>query len=100
MGELLARLGTAQRHTQPGPASAVFHAGPLAVDLARHLVTIQGEPVRLTSTEYALLRLFIQNAGKVLTHTQLLREVWEAGYQTFAPDRGRAKWELSRVVTT
>jgi two-component system, OmpR family, KDP operon response regulator KdpE len=36
--------------------------------------------VRLTSTEYALLRLFVQNAGKVLTHTQLLREVWGPGY--------------------
>jgi two-component system KDP operon response regulator KdpE len=80
MGELLARLRTAQRHTQPGQESAVFHDGPVAVDLARRLVTVEDEPVKLTSTEYALLRLFIQNAGKVLTQTQLLREVWGAEY--------------------
>ena len=79
-GELLARLRTAQRHTQPVAEAAVFHAGALAVDLARRLVSLDGEPVKLTATEYALLRLFIQNAGKVLTHTQLLREVWGPEY--------------------
>jgi two-component system KDP operon response regulator KdpE len=79
-GELLARLRTAQRHTLPVPDSAVFQTGPLTVDLTRRLVTLQGEPVKLTATEYALLRLFIQNAGKVLTHTQLLREVWGPEY--------------------
>jgi two-component system KDP operon response regulator KdpE len=78
--ELLARLRTAQRHTQPIADSAVFQTGSLAVDLARRLVTLQGEPVKLTTTEYALLRMFIQNAGKVLTHTQLLREVWGPEY--------------------
>ena len=80
MGELLARLRTTQRPTQPSQESAVFHTGPVAVDLAHRLVTVEDEPVKLTSTEYALLRLFIQNAGKVLTHTQLLREVWGAEY--------------------
>ncbi len=79
-GELLARLRTAQRHTQPVPEEAVFRSGALTVDLAHRLVTFQGEPVKLTTTEYALLRLFIQNAGKVLTHAQLLRGVWGPEY--------------------
>jgi two-component system KDP operon response regulator KdpE len=80
MGELLARLRTALRHTQPVAETAVFHAGPLAVDLAHRVVTVNDSSVRLTTTEYALLRVFIQNAVKVLTLTQLLREVWGPEY--------------------
>jgi two-component system KDP operon response regulator KdpE len=46
------------------------------VDLAGRTVKVKGEPVRLTATEYSLLHLFVQHAGKVLTHRQLLREIW------------------------
>jgi two-component system KDP operon response regulator KdpE len=81
MGELLARLRVALRHRQPASDGAVFENGRLSVDLARRLVTIEGEPVKLTKTEYALLRQFVQHAGKVLTHGQILREVWGAGYE-------------------
>ena len=80
IGELLARLRVAQRHAQPLTDSAVFQTGALKVDLSRRLVTLNDEPVKLTATEYALLRLFIQHAGKVLTHTQILREVWGPQY--------------------
>ena len=80
IGELLARLRLAQRHAQPETDSAVFQTGALKVDLSRRLVTLNDEPVKLTTTEYALLRLFIQHAGKVLTHTQILREVWGLPY--------------------
>ncbi len=79
-GELLARLRTAQRHGQPLSDTAVFHSGPLSVDLTRRVVTLQGEPVKLTTTEYALLRALVQQAGKALTHAQLLREVWGPAY--------------------
>jgi two-component system, OmpR family, KDP operon response regulator KdpE len=78
--ELLARLRVAIRHAQPGDEEAVFQRGRLAVDLARRLVTLGDEPVRLTVTEYALLRLFVQHAGRVLTHSQILREVWGPQY--------------------
>lgn len=74
--ELLARLRVAQRHAQPAPELTVFHAGQLEVDLTARVVKRNGAEIRLTATEYALLRLFIQHAGKVLTHRQLLREVW------------------------
>ncbi|HKI70414.1 MAG TPA: winged helix-turn-helix domain-containing protein, partial [Verrucomicrobiae bacterium] len=81
-GELLARLRTALRHANKGPADEpVFRAGDVEVDLTKRKVTYKGQPVKLTATEYALLRLFIQNAGKVLTHQQILREVWGAKYE-------------------
>jgi two-component system, OmpR family, KDP operon response regulator KdpE len=75
-GELLARLRVAQRHTQPGAEVSVFRAGQLEVDLTARVVRLNGREVRLTATEYSLLRLFIQHAGKVLTHRHILREVW------------------------
>jgi two-component system KDP operon response regulator KdpE len=75
-GELLARLRVAQRHAQPQPENAIFRSGNLEVDLASRAVTRSGKPVKLTATEYSLLRLFVQHAGKVLTHRQILREVW------------------------
>ncbi len=80
MGELLARLRVAQRHIQPAPETA-FRSGSLEVDLARRLVTVDGRPVKLTATEYALLRLLVQHAGKVLTHRQILREIWGPQYE-------------------
>jgi two-component system, OmpR family, KDP operon response regulator KdpE len=80
VGELLARLRVAQRHAQPEADSALFQSGALKVDLSRRLVVLGDDTVKLTTTEYALLRLFIQHAGKVLTHTQLLREVWGPQY--------------------
>ncbi len=80
MDELMARIRTAQRHAQPQQEEIVFTSGRLKVDLSRRVVTINGEPVKLTRTEYALLRLLIQHAGKVLTHQQILREVWGPEY--------------------
>jgi two-component system KDP operon response regulator KdpE len=78
--ELLARLRVAQRHVKPASETAVFHAGPLEVDLTRRIVMIGGKEVKLTATEYALLRLFVRHAGKVLTHRQILTEVWGPNY--------------------
>jgi two-component system KDP operon response regulator KdpE len=54
----------------------VFRSGRLEVDLSSRLVKVEGREVKLTATEYSLLRLFIHHAGKVLTHKQILREVW------------------------
>ncbi|MBI5385823.1 MAG: response regulator [Verrucomicrobia bacterium] len=75
-GELLARLRVALRHATPREESAVFQSGALVVDLAARRVTVADREVRLTATEFALLSLFIRHAGKVLTHRQILREVW------------------------
>jgi two-component system KDP operon response regulator KdpE len=75
-GELLARVRAAQRSAQPPAKVEVFHSGGLSVDLTARTVKVSGRNVRLTATEYSLLRLFIQHAGKVLTHGQVLREIW------------------------
>jgi two-component system KDP operon response regulator KdpE len=78
--ELLARLRVALRHAQPEPDQPIFTTGDLQIDLTRRLVTVRGEPVKLTPTEYALLRLMVQHAGRVLTHRQILKEVWGPAY--------------------
>ncbi len=80
IGELLARLRVALRHaTRGASASPVFESGDLRVDLGTRRVFSRGEEVRLTRTEYKLLALLVQHAGKVLTHRQLLKDVWGPG---------------------
>lgn len=74
--ELLARLRAIQRRVAGGSESARFEAGHLMIDFANHSVTVSGREVKLTSTEYALLKLLAMHAGKVVTQKQLLREVW------------------------
>ncbi len=73
--ELSARLRAAGRYGPP-PAPEIFRSGSLIVDLTRRIVKVGERIVRLTAIEYSLLNLFIRNAGIVLTHTQILREVW------------------------
>ena len=81
IGELMARIrATVRRAAQP-ENEPVFQLGDLTVDLARRLVTVRGEAATLTPTEYDLLRVLIQYAGKVLTHHQLLRAVWGPSYE-------------------
>jgi two-component system KDP operon response regulator KdpE len=75
--ELLARLRVIQRYHQPAATPAIFTSGDLQVDLAARMVKVRGQQVKLPRTEYALLRYFVQNAGRVLTHSQLLREIWD-----------------------
>jgi two-component system KDP operon response regulator KdpE len=79
--ELMARIRVAVRHAAPAEELHIFSTGHLQVDLTRRIVTVRGEVVRLTPTEYALLRLMIQHAGRVLTHRQILREVWGREYE-------------------
>ncbi len=78
--ELLARLRVAQRHGLPPTESPIFRTGDLEVDLTARVVKLKGQEVKLTPTEYSLLRLFVQHAGKVLTHRQILKEVWGPNY--------------------
>jgi two-component system KDP operon response regulator KdpE len=77
--ELLARLRAALRRIAPAGESTIT-VGDLTVDLARRRVTVAGEPVALTPTEYDLLRLLARNAGRLLTHPTILREVWGPAY--------------------
>jgi len=82
VGELLARLRVALRHRaqlQSQTADAIFRAGDLTVDLARREVHLGSTQIHLTPTEYRLLLVLVRNAGKVVTHRQLLKEVWGPG---------------------
>ncbi len=77
MNELLARVRVALRHAQGRePDEPVFEQGPLRIDLARREVHVAGVPLKLTPIEYRLLTTLAKYAGKVLTHRQLLKEVW------------------------
>jgi len=75
-GELIARMRVAIRHHAPQEAQDAFVSGRLSVNLLDRSVTVAGNPVKLTPTEYGLLRMFVQHAGRILTHGQILREVW------------------------
>jgi two-component system KDP operon response regulator KdpE len=77
-GELLARIRASLRQSRPLATLTEFKSGRLYVDLSTRTVKVSDRRVRLTATEYALLHLFIQHAGKVLTHGQIVREIWQA----------------------
>jgi len=77
MEELLARMRAALRHQlQVHGDRPIFRLGDLSVDLVRRIVKLRDQKVRLSPKEYELLRLLVHNAGKVLTHKFLLRELW------------------------
>jgi two-component system, OmpR family, KDP operon response regulator KdpE len=79
MDELLARLRAALRRAD-APGDPVVELGDLVVDLDQRSVTLRGDSVSLTPTEFELLRLFVRNEGKLLTHPTILREVWGPRY--------------------
>jgi two-component system KDP operon response regulator KdpE len=81
VGELLARIRVAIRHATRSHDEPVFTNGDLRVDLARRRVTVAGREISLTPTEYDLLKTLVAHAGTVITHHQLLRQVWGMGYE-------------------
>ncbi len=78
--ELVARLQANLRRTAPGPEDSVISADGLEIDLGRRVVTVQGDEVHLTPTEFDLLRQLARNRGRLMTHRELLAAVWGAGY--------------------
>lgn len=75
--ELMARIRVAERHVWSGETPEnLFKSGLLEVDLVSRIVKVSGQEVRLTATEYDLLKLLIKYAGRVVTHRQILKEVW------------------------
>jgi len=84
VGELLARMRVALRHAatlDQESGDSVFSAGDLSVDLSRRQVYVRDEEIHLTPNEYRLLAILVRYAGKVVTHRQLLKEVWGPAYQ-------------------
>ena len=85
VGELLARIRVVMRRVVTPEGDPVYQVGELVIDLARHKVTVSGKEVVLTPTEFDLLKTLAQNAGKVITHRQLIHQVWGVAYE----DEGR-----------
>jgi two-component system KDP operon response regulator KdpE len=82
MAELLARIKAALRRSVEREApTPVFRVGGLEVDLVRRIVRVDGADVRLSPMQYRLLQVLVSNAGKVVTHRQLLGEVWGAAHR-------------------
>jgi two-component system, OmpR family, KDP operon response regulator KdpE len=79
--ELMARMRVVMRRPLQAGSEPVFINEGLAVDLARRLVTVDGEEVQLTPTEYDLLRALIAHPGKVFTHNQLMQRVWGQSHE-------------------
>lgn len=81
--ELLARIRVALRHSEQslGNRGSVINAGGLSIDLARHVVTLNGEELRLTATEFKLLAYLAAHPDRVLTHQAILTQVW--GFEEF-----------------
>jgi two-component system KDP operon response regulator KdpE len=80
--ELLARLRAVLRRAVEDESEPAISVGDLVVDVAAHRVTRAGEEIRLTPIEFDLLRTLAQHRGKLVTHKQLLREVWGPAYET------------------
>jgi len=80
MDELLARIRAALRRATPEPTAPVVATPHFTVDLAARRVTRDGQPVRLTPTEWHLLEILVRNPGKLVTQQQLLRDVWGPAY--------------------
>ncbi len=78
--ELIARLQANMRRTEPDRDSSLIETGDLSIDLASRTVTLAGEEVRLTPTEFSLLALLARNRGRLMTHRDLLVTVWGVGY--------------------
>jgi two-component system KDP operon response regulator KdpE len=81
IAELLARIRVSMRHTLTDEREPVIHLGNLTLDFTQRKILSGDLEIQLTPTEYDLLRTLVQSAGKVLTHHQLLRLVWGAGYE-------------------
>lgn len=81
IGELLARIRVAMRRSTQLPEEPTYQVDDLRVDLAKRQVSLAGQEITLTPTEYDLLRVLAQHAGRVITHRQLLREVWGSAYE-------------------
>lgn len=81
-GELMARMRVAMRRLNGNSDEPILKVDDLQMDVSRRIVTVGEDQISLTPTEYEILRLLLQNAGKVITHRQLLKQVWGTTYES------------------
>jgi two-component system KDP operon response regulator KdpE len=97
VGELTARIRAALRRVSQPELEPIFEKDDLLVDLAHRNVESHGRPVNLTPTEYDILRILVQHAGKVLTHRQLIHSIWGSESITDAEDSHLLRVNVSNL---
>ena len=80
MGELLAHVRVVLRRLEPQISETIFKCDDLVLDIPRHRLTLTGEEISLTPTEFNILKVLMQNRGVVITHRQLIHQVWGSVY--------------------
>jgi len=81
MGELLARVRVVLRRLEPSPSTTILKSGDLVLDLPRHRLSLAGNDISLTPTEFDVLTVLMQNQGIVVTHRQLIHRVWGTAFE-------------------
>ena len=81
LGRVRAQLRRRELDRSDGSDGSTIQAGPVTVDLARHLVTVRGEPVNLTRSEFQVLRLLVENPGQVFSRKEIMEELWQTEFR-------------------
>ena len=81
LGRVRAQLRRRELDRSTGAADATIRAGPVSIDLARHLVTVRGEPVNLTRSEFQVLRLLVEHPGRVFSRKEIMEELWQTEFR-------------------
>ena len=81
LGRVRAQLRRRELDRADGGESTAIETGPVTIDLARHLVTVRGEPVNLTRSEFQVLRLLAENPGQVFSRKEIMEELWQTEFR-------------------
>jgi len=81
LGRVRAQLRRRELDRSVGSTDATIQAGPVSIDLARHLVTVRGEPVNLTRSEFQVLRLLVEHPGRVFSRKEIMEELWQTEFR-------------------
>jgi len=81
LGRVRAQLRRRELDRTDGADGSTIEAGPVSVDLARHLVTVRGEPVNLTRSEFQVLRLLVESPGQVFSRKEIMEELWQTEFR-------------------
>ena len=81
LGRVRAQLRRRELDRSDGSDGQTIEAGPVTVDLARHLVTVRGEPVNLTHSEFQVLRLLVESPGQVFSRKEIMEELWQTEFR-------------------
>src|SRR5215216_5177808 len=81
LGRVRAQLRRRELDRSSGTEGTAIESGPVSIDLARHLVTVRGEPINLTRSEFQVLRLLTENPGQVFSRKEIMEELWQTEFR-------------------